>query len=133
MKNYPVKGERWGRVQCVDYLDKYKVINNNGLEIDYRGIVFLIACECGNEIELTKLEWAGKKHIKDCGCGISLLDGISLSRSINLPVLTWKKVEDYARANTGSNRSKAFQVLVEAGLGIDEEVITTGQLEAKNA
>jgi hypothetical protein len=79
-------------------------------------------CSCGRMVRIWLAEWRGKKHQRDCGCGVSVNDGSAVTVTATIPLGLKKQVEAY-RQERGVSFSRAVYELLEKGLDKRSSVI----------
>jgi hypothetical protein len=77
-----------------------------------------LRCSCGGELAVWKSDWPGRRMVRDCGCGVALLDGRIVSACVSMPLRVKLAVGKHARQR-GTSFSRAVQDLVEAGLAAE--------------
>jgi hypothetical protein len=115
-------GTRWGRLTAVGMIEAWK-------EMEYekvKELQMMLKCDCGKEITVWESEWKGKKRLRDCGCGLSTLDGVSVIKCVSLPVGIWQKLKVYADQN-GLTVSKAYADLILKGVEANNQEVSNGK------
>ena len=106
-------GDKWGRVECIDIgqVARVQEFEGGGSDTTYFK-AYTLRCECGNVIEVLVTEWLGKRATKDCGCGISSQDGVSVTMAISVPLSVREAIHQIAHKHTNGNMSMAITVAV---------------------
>lgn len=103
-----IVGGRWGRLLAVETgiaehdLDEWQSLREEFM---------LMRCDCGKEFKIWSSEWKGKRKMKDCGCGLSALDGLTVIKCISMPAGIWAKIKTCADQK-GLTVSKAIVDLI---------------------
>lgn len=106
-------GDRWGRLSCTREGAEDYVVNEWEKRKDWAYVV--LRCDCGREVKVWKHEWAGRRKMMDCGCGLHVQDGAVKVLCITLRVRTVKLLQEYARKHA-IKTSKAINDLVLKGV-----------------
>lgn len=111
-------GKKWSHLEVVDSgIDYHTVIEEPGFTEKEKDTWYDLQCTCGQTIRVWEKDWWGVKHVKDCGCGVAELDGMTVILSASVPMTLKQQVLKYAIDNH-LNRSQAVRDLLRVGLEV---------------
>lgn len=106
-------GDRWGRMRCVDIFEKeHERDYGDGVVETWKLETYRLACECGKELEIQKREFIGKRKYKDCGCGLSKNDGVTVTVMATMPLAIRHMLGEIADKESNGNISAAIAFVV---------------------
>lgn len=109
-------GSRWGRLTFVEQTFEPRVYDNGTIRyVDQNCQRYVFLCECGQKFRVWASEWKGKRHQKDCGCGLADEDGLSVNVCASIPVGLRRDLQKAAH-ETGRSLSRTIVDLLRAGL-----------------
>lgn len=122
--NYPVKGEKWGAVECVDVCKAERQMWGRGADNEpyvaetYTVNVLVLKCECGKRFEVEKKGFLGRRRTQDCGCGAAgLRRGKKVLMLTYMPTPLLNLLKRYAAKHYNGNVSEAVRRVLEEGVG----------------
>jgi hypothetical protein len=95
-------GLRWGRLEATSFgvEDRDIEIRPGWVETYKDAVYYVLKCDCGNEVRIWERDWKGKRVLRDCGCGMSVLDGMNTTICVSMPARTYQEIKTYARKNS---------------------------------
>jgi len=110
-------GASWGHLRVIEEgSGKYVKEYGGGFRESWDDKYYMAVCGCGKEIRIWDCEWKGKRHLRDCGCGLSELDGVTVLMTVTAPARLRKEIKGYQNKQGLESFSRALRDLVELGL-----------------
>ena len=108
-------GARWGHLEVIkEGVERKTKGLGDGCTLTENATVYDARCTCGNVLRIWRDEWKGKKHLRDCGCGVSLDDGATVTMSVSVTLRLRRLIKKRAQEDRIS-MSRALRGLVELG------------------
>lgn len=130
MSNYKGKmetGTSWARLRCVKAeVVTIQIRDGDGRPFDsYDEAQYDFECDCGKKFSMSADVWPGKRKMKDCGCGISVDDGVIVVYNFTGPLHLRREIEKYQKSRGLSFSRACVEVMREGvrGLAVGTEAI----------
>ena len=116
-------GGQWARLKCLDVKTGIRIEEQDlgavKVEREVRTEVYVLQCECGRQFEVDAEKFAGKRTVKDCGCGLADLDGVTDVLVCRLRLEAVVSIRRLAADTAGGNVSLAVCRLLRKGMDME--------------